>query len=177
MTAYDWNYRTSKQSGLADRDLYWPRGKTLGGSTSINAQMWLRGQRADYDGWDCAGWSYDEVLPYFERAEGRPMWISPLRTPHSLTASFLSACAEVGLPQEGNLNDATHSCYGLTPVTQRRGRRWSAADAYLRPAMRRPNLTVVTGALVERVDLDGDRATGVTYRDASGAVHRVLADR
>jgi len=89
-TAYDWNYRTSKQSGLADRELYWPRGKTLGGSTSINAQMWLRGQRADYDGWDCPGWSYDEVLPYFARAESAPMSISQLRTPHQLTMRFLA---------------------------------------------------------------------------------------
>ena len=176
-TAYDWNYRTSKQSGLADRELYWPRGKTLGGSTSINAQMWLRGQRADYDGWDCPGWSYDEVLPYFARAESAPMSISQLRTPHQLTMRFLAACAEAGLPREGNLNDASHECYGLTPVTQRRGQRWSAADAYLRSARRRPNLSVVTGALVERIDLDGDRATGVTYRDASGAEHRVPAAR
>ncbi|GIH08443.1 putative GMC-type oxidoreductase [Rhizocola hellebori] len=176
-TAYDWNYRTSKQSGLGDRELYWPRGKTLGGSTSINAQMWLRGQRADYDGWGCAGWSYDELLPYFNRAESHPMWISPLRTPHALTMAFLDACAEEGLPQEGSINGATHAGYGLTPVTQRRGRRWSAADAYLRSARRRPNLTVLTGALVERVDLVGDRATGVTYRDASGAVHQIAAGR
>jgi choline dehydrogenase len=176
-TAYDWNYRTSKQSGLGDRELYWPRGKTLGGSTSINAQMWLRGQRADYDGWGCPGWSYDEVLPYFTRTESAPMSISPLRTPHELTMRFLAACAEAGLPKEGNLNDAVHESYGLTLVTQRRGRRWSAADAYLRPALRRPNLTVVTGALVERVDLDGDRAIGVTYRDAVGTGHQVLAGR
>jgi choline dehydrogenase len=190
-TAYDWNYRTTKQSGLADRELYWPRGRTLGGSTSINAQMWLRGQRADYDAWDCLGWSYDEVLPYFRRAERRqanapmsgeygadgPLWISDLRTPHPLTRAFLTACAQAGLPQEGNLNEATHAGYGLTPVTQRRGRRWSAADAYLRPARRRPNLTVMTGALVERVDLDGDTATGVTYRDANRATRQILAGR
>jgi len=176
MTAYDWNYRTSKQSALADRELYWPRGKTLGGSTSINAQMWLRGQRADYDGWGCDGWSYDEVLPYFDRAEGPPMSIAPLREPHALTMAFLAACAEAGLPREGSLNGATHACYGLTPVTQRRGRRWSAADAYLRSASR-PNLTVLTGALVQRVDLEGDRATGVTYRDAAGATHQAVAAR
>ena len=176
-TAYDWNYRTSKQSGLADRELFWPRGKTLGGSTSMNAQMWLRGQRADYDGWGCAGWSYDEVLPYFGRAESLPMRISRLRTPHALTMAFLAACAEAGLPQEGSLNAATYAGYGLTPVTQRRGRRWSAADAYLRSARRRPNLTVLTGALVERVDLEGDRATGVTYRDAAGAVQQAVATR
>lgn len=176
-TPYDWNYSTSKQPALGDRELYWPRGKTLGGSTSINAQMWLRGMRADYDGWGCPGWSYDEVLPYFGRAEGSPMSITSLRTPHPLSLKFLEACAEAGLPNEGKLNDAFHESYGLTPVTQRHGRRWSAADAYLRPALRRPNLSVVTGALVERVDLDGDRATGVTYRDASGTTHRVLAER
>src|SRR5688572_4149019 len=137
MTAYDWNYRTSKQSGLADRELFWPRGKTLGGSTSINAQMWLRGQRADYDGWGCPGWSYEDVLPYFNRAERRqagtatvdgygahgPLWISELRAPHPLTMAFLKACAEVELPQEGALNAAVQCGYGLAPVTQRRGRR------------------------------------------------------
>jgi choline dehydrogenase len=176
-TPYDWNFHTVKQPTLGDRELYWPRGKTLGGSTSINAQMWLRGQRADYDGWDCPGWTYDEVLPYFARCEAPPMSISALRDPHPLTMAFLEACGEAGLPHEGRLNDAVYESYGLTPVTQRRGRRWSAADAYLRPALRRPNLTLIVGALVERVDLEGDRATGVTYRDASGAVQTIRADR
>jgi choline dehydrogenase len=188
-TAYDWNFRTVKQPGLGDRELYWPRGKTLGGSTSINAQMWLRGQRADYDGWGCAGWAYDDVLPFFNRAERRagpatdgygadgPLWINELRTPHPLSRAFLAACEEANLPIEGALNAETHTGYGLTLVTQHRGRRWSAADAYLRPARRRPNLTVLTGASAERVELDGDRATGVVYRDPAGAVHTVTAAR
>lgn len=170
LTPLDWNFSTGKQAGLADRELYWPRGKMLGGSTSMNAQMWLRGQRADYDGWDCPGWAWEDVLPYFQRAERRaegpygregPLWISDLRTPHPLSAAFLAACEEAGLPQEGRLNDASHSGYGLTPVTQFRGRRWSAADAYLRPVLKRPNLKVFTHTQVSYVELDGARAVGV----------------
>jgi choline dehydrogenase len=191
-TAYDWNYRTGKQVNLDDRELYWPRGKTLGGSTAINAQMWLRGHRADYDGWghDCAGWSYADVLPYFQRVERRvggvpgatygttgPMWISELRSPTAATAAFLAGCAEAGIPPASDPNDADNSGWAPTPVTQRRGRRWSAADAYLRPAMRRDNLTVHTNALVERVEFDGDRATGVSYRSADGTTRTVTATR
>jgi choline dehydrogenase len=191
-TGYDWNYRTRKQAQLADRELYWPRGKTLGGSTSINSQMWVRGHRADYDGWgqDCDGWSYADVLPYFHRAERRqggpagevyggtgPLWISELRSPNPATTAFLAACAEVGLRRLGELNEPDNSGYSPTPVTQLRGRRWSAADAYLRPAGRRANLTVLTRAHVERVDLDGDRATGVSYRDTDGTVGRITAGR
>jgi len=194
-TAYDWNYHTSKQTRLGDRELYWPRGKTLGGSTSINAQMWVRGHRADYDGWagECEGWSYDEVLPYFQRVERRhraaagsvygtdgPLWISELRTVNPATRAFLAACAEVGLSPLAELNQPDNTGYSPTPVTQRRGRRWSAADAYLRPAAKRANLTVRTGALVERVDFaggsDGTRATGVTYRHG-GAERQAGADR
>ena len=187
-TPYDWNYHTSKQPQLADRQLYWPRGKTLGGSTSINAQMWIRGHRADYDGWGLPGWSYDEVLPYFQRVERGaglggsygtegPLWISELRTLNPATVAFLAACAEAGIPPAAELNGGDNTGYSATPVTQRRGQRWSAADAYLRPAMRRPNLTVITGAYVDRVRLDGARASGVTYRDTDGAIHRVDAAR
>ena len=112
LTEYDWKYYTTKQPHLSDRELYWPRGKTLGGSSSINAQAWTRGHRADYDGWaqSCPGWSYDEVLPYFQRAEHRvgsnaggvygtsgPQFISELRDPNPTTSAFLAACAELGL--------------------------------------------------------------------------------
>jgi choline dehydrogenase len=191
-TAYDWNYRTSKQAGLADRELYWPRGRTLGGSSSINAMMWLRGHQLDYDDWgrDCPGWSYAEVLPYFHRIErrhggpaasvygsGGPVWISQPRSVNPATRAFLAACAEAGIQRLGEANAPDNTGYTLAPLTQRRGRRWSAADAYLRPARRRPNLTVLTGALAERVELDGDRATGVSYRGADGVVHRVTANR
>jgi choline dehydrogenase len=189
-TPYDWNYHTSKQPQLADRELYWPRGKTLGGSTSINAQMWIRGHQADYDGWarDCAGWSYADVLPYFQRIERRrgqtkvhgvrgPLWISDLRTPNPSTLAFLAACGEAGLHRLDELNEPDNTGFALTPVTQRRGRRWSAVDAYLVPTAGRPNLTVLTGAFAERVQVEGDRATGVSYRDDYGASRLLTARR
>ncbi|MGH9249816.1 MAG: GMC family oxidoreductase [Acidimicrobiales bacterium] len=192
LTEYDWNYRTTKQPQLSDREVYWPRGKTLGGSSSINGQAWTRGHRADYDGWaqSCAGWSYDEVLPYFQRAERRvgsnaggvygtsgPQFICELRDPNPTTLAFLAACAEVGLRRLGELNEPDNTGYSPTPVTQHRGLRHSAADAYLRPARRRPNLTVLTGAHAQRIQLDGIRATGVEYRDAAGVTQRVTASR
>ncbi len=187
-TAYDWNYRTTRQPQLSGRELYWPRGKTLGGSSSINGQAWTRGHRVDYDGWaeDCPGWSYEEVLPYFRRAEHRvgsnaggvygtsgPQFISELRDPNPTTVAFLAACAELGMRRLGELNEPDNTGFSPTPVTQRRGLRHSAADAYLRPVRRRPNLTVVTGAHVQRILFDGTRATGVEYRDAAGATQRV----
>ena len=190
LTEYDWNYRTTKQPHLSDREVYWPRGRTLGGSSSINAQAWTRGHRADYDGWaqSCPGWSYDEVLPYFQRAEHRvgsnaggvygtagPQFISELRDPNPTTSAFLAACAELGLRRLGELNEPDNTGYSPTPVTQRRGLRHSTADAYLRPAMRRPNLTVLTGAHAQRILLDGTRATGVEYRDEAGVTQRVTA--
>jgi choline dehydrogenase len=191
-TAYDWNYRTSKQPQMSDREMYWPRGKTLGGSSSINGQAWVRGHRVDYDGWAqrCPGWSYDEVLPYFQRAERRvgsnaggvygtagPLCISELRDPNPTTSAFLAACAELGLRRLGELNEPDNTGYTPTPVTQRRGWRHSAADAYLRPARRRRNLTVLTGAHAQRILLDGTRATGVEYRDAAGVTQQVTASR
>jgi choline dehydrogenase len=192
LTGYNWNYRTTKQAQLSDREIYWPAGKTLGGSSSINGQAWVRGHRLDYDGWaqSCPGWSSDEVLPYFQRAERRvgsniggvygtsgPLCISELRDPNPSTSAFLAACAELGLRRLGELNEPDNTGYAPTPVTQRRGLRHSAADAYLRPARRRPNLTVLTGAYVRRILLDGARATGVEYRDTSGLTQRVTASR
>ena len=187
-TAYDWNYRTTSQPQLSGRELYWPRGKTLGGSTSIHGQAWARGHRVDYDGWaeSCPGWSWEEVLPYFHRAEHRvgsnvggvygtsgPQYVSELRDPNPTTLAFLAACAEVGMRRLGELNEPDNTGYSLTPVSQRRGLRHSAADAYLRPVRRRRNLTVVTGAYVQRILFDGVRATGVEYRDAAGVTQRV----
>jgi choline dehydrogenase len=189
-TAYDWNYRTSKQPQMSGRAMYWPRGKTLGGSSSINGQAWVRGHRIDYDGWaqTCPGWSYDEVLPYFQRAERRvgsnaggvygtsgPLCLSELRDPNQTTPAFLAACAELGLRRLDELNEPDNTGYAPTPVTQRHGRRHSAADAYLRPALRRHNLTVLTGAHAQRILLDEKRATGVEYRDAAGVTQQVTA--
>ncbi|HEY7488171.1 MAG TPA: GMC family oxidoreductase N-terminal domain-containing protein [Streptosporangiaceae bacterium] len=174
----DWNFTTAKQAELENRELYWPRGKVLGGSSSLNAQMWVRGHQADYDGWGMSGWSYENVLPYFQRAErrdgsnagdvygsGGPLWISELRSPNPATTAFLDACAAVGLERLDELNGPSNEGFSPTPVTQRRGRRWSAADAYLRAAVKRPNLTVVTGELARRVIIEAGRATGVEYGD------------
>ncbi|GAA3177578.1 GMC family oxidoreductase [Nonomuraea roseoviolacea] len=175
-TAYDWNYTTAKQSEMSGRELYWPRGRVVGGSSSINAQMWVRGGRLDYDQWGVPGWSYDEVLPYFRRAEHReggnaggvygtdgPLYVSELRSPNVTTAAFLQACDELGLTRLPELNGPSNEGYSPTPVNQHRGRRWSAADAYLRPALKRPNLTLVTGATVDRVLFDGRRAVGIEH--------------
>lgn len=175
-TAYDWDYTTAKQPEMSGRELYWPRGRVLGGSSSINAQMWVRGCRLDYDQWDVPGWSYDEVLPFFRRAERRvgsnrgdvygttgPLYVSELRSPNVTTAAFLRGCAEMGLGRLEELNGPSNEGYCATPVTQRRGRRWSAADAYLRPALKRANLAVITSAAVDRVVFDGVRVVGVEH--------------
>jgi choline dehydrogenase len=177
-TDVDWNFSTAKQTELENRELYWPRGKVLGGSSSLNAQMWVRGTEADYDGWGVPGWSYENVLPYFQRAERRegsntggvygtdgPLWISELRSPNPATKAFLDACAESGLTRLEELNGPSNEGCSPTPVTQRRGRRWSAADAYLRPALGRPNLTLLSGEIVRKVTIADGRATGVVYGD------------
>ncbi|MDP4508921.1 GMC family oxidoreductase [Nonomuraea turcica] len=175
-TEYDWNYTTAKQSEMSGRELYWPRGRVIGGSSSLNAQMWVRGCQRDYDQWQVPGWSYDDVLPYFTMAEHRvgsnggnvygtsgPLYISELRSPNVTTAAFLKACEELGFERLGELNGRSNEGYSPTPVTQNRGRRWSAADAYLRPAAGRPNLTVITAATVDRVLFDGRRAIGIQH--------------
>lgn len=179
-TKYDWNLYTTSQPELKARELYWPRGRTLGGSSSLNAMMWVRGAAADYDGWP-EGWRFADVLPYFQRAENRvgsnrgdvygvggPLYIEELRDPNPLREPFFAACAEAGFTRLDELNVPGIDGYAPTPVTQRRGRRWSAADGYLRPALKRPNLTLVTGGLVERITLDGDRASGVVLSSARG---------
>ncbi|MFC7303526.1 GMC family oxidoreductase [Streptomyces monticola] len=188
-TPYDWDYTTTKQSALGGRELYWPRGRTLGGSSSINAMMWVRGHRDDYDAWgEAAGedWSYDAFERYFRRAErwagapgsgtahgtGGPVWISPPRDPNPTTAAFLAACREAGLRELYELNGPDHSGFAVTPLSQRRGRRWSAADAYLRGARRRPNLRIFTQVQAHRLEFDGDRVTGVVAE--RGGVTRLL---
>ncbi|HEY5879427.1 MAG TPA: GMC family oxidoreductase N-terminal domain-containing protein, partial [Nakamurella sp.] len=155
-------------------------------------QAWTRGHRLDYEGWaeSCPGWSYEEVLPYFRRAEHRvgsnvggvygtsgPQVISELRDPNPTTLAFLAGCAELGLRRLDELNEPDNTGFSPTAVTQRRGLRHSAADAYLRPARRRRNLTVLTGAHAQRILLDGARATGVEYRDAACVTQQVTATR
>ncbi|MGZ0712039.1 GMC family oxidoreductase (plasmid) [Coraliomargarita sp. W4R53] len=162
---YDWNYDTTPQPELNNRTVYWPRGKTLGGSSSLNAMMWVRGFAADYDEWaDAAGdtWSWDALTPYFVRAEdtetlthetqgtGGPQRVENQRDPRPHTAAFLEAVREAG-HEVVPANQPTGLGFSQTMVSQRRGARASTADAYLRPAAKRANLRVVTGAFVRRV--------------------------
>lgn len=177
-TERDWDYWTEPQPGLANRRLYWPRGKMLGGSSSMNAMMWVRGFAADYEVWaEKAGsdWSFDSVRGYFERIEdvdqdpgnghglGGPLSVSAQRSMNPLTSAFLRAAAESGYRIDGRANLDRPEGFTATEVTQRRGQRCSSADAYLKPARKRPNLTIRTGAHVAKIQFTGTRATGVEY--------------
>ncbi|QLK27739.1 choline dehydrogenase [Natrinema zhouii] len=181
----DWNYHTDPQSELNDRELYWPRGKTLGGSSSINAMIYVRGQPEDYDHWaelGNEGWGYDDVFPYFKRAEHNergpsdyhaisgPRNVADPQSPNELSEAFVDAGRAVGLPHNEDFNAGDQEGVGLYQVTQTDGRRHSAADAYLKPVLDRPNLTAVTGARATRVRFDGTDAVGVEYArdDADG---------
>ncbi|KQS69186.1 GMC family oxidoreductase [Modestobacter sp. Leaf380] len=194
-TRRDWNYSTEPQPAAAGRSVFWPRGKLLGGSSSINAMIYVRGAAADYDEWaQLTGdprWSYDEVLPVFRRMEdnargadafhgvGGPLRVEDPRSPHPWSRAVVESAVAAGYPRNTDFNGAAQEGAGLYQLTQKRGRRWSTADAYLRPALGRPNLTVRTGAQATRVVLegaDGDlRATGVEYR-SGGSVHQVHAE-
>jgi choline dehydrogenase len=173
---HDWSYTTQPEPGCDGRALYWPRGKVLGGSSSINAMIYIRGARADYDGWrdaGCEGWGFDDVLPYFIRSEdnsrgaddfhgvGGPLPVADLRSPSPLVADYLDACEQTGLARNPDFNAARQEGVGQYQVTQRKGRRASTAEAFLRPAMKRPNLEVRTYAHATRVVFDGGRAVGV----------------
>ncbi|TFV57486.1 glucose-methanol-choline oxidoreductase [Mycobacterium sp. PS03-16] len=174
----DWDYRTEPQKELDGRELYWPRGRMLGGSSSMNAMMWVRGYAADYDEWaQHAGeqWSFAAVEPYFRRIEAGPLVISRQRSPRASTAAWLAAVRELGFAIESPNTDAPEG-FCETRVTQRRGARWSAADAYLRPALRRDNLTLLTDALATRVLIEDGRAVGVEFRHG-GATRTVRATR
>ncbi|MCH9701013.1 MAG: GMC family oxidoreductase N-terminal domain-containing protein, partial [Actinomycetia bacterium] len=166
----DWDYLTEPQPGLGGRRIYWPRGKMLGGSSSMNAMMWVRGFAADYDEWgEHAGaeWNYAHVEPYLRRIEAGPLVISRQRSPRPSTADWLTAVQECGHRVEGPNQDEPQG-FCETLVTQRRGARWSAADAYLKPIRRRTNLTVLTQATATRVVFAGDRAIGVEFDGKGG---------
>ncbi|MFT4189727.1 MAG: GMC family oxidoreductase N-terminal domain-containing protein [Aeromicrobium sp.] len=190
-TKWDWSYRTTEQKHLMGRRSDWPRMKALGGCTSMNAMIYIRGNRADYDEWRDAyggeGWGYDDVLPYFKKSEGNqrlggqfhgtdgPLHVEDRRYNHELTHAFVESAVASGLKPTDDFNGAEQEGAGLYQVTCRKGRRWSIADSYIRPAMERPNLTVRTGAFVTKIDLDGTRAVGVTYR-RGGQTEQVRAD-
>jgi choline dehydrogenase len=187
-TDVDWDYETVPQARLHGRRLYWPRGKVLGGSSSLNAQMWVRGHPSDYDRWaelGNDGWGYHDVLPYFRRAErvqrsageggDGPVSVSEQRDPNPATERFVAACMELGLTRNANVNAGTLDGVDVTQVAQRRGRRCSTATAYLKPVAKRRNLTVITGALVSRIVIEEGTATGIEYRVGNGPPRRAIA--
>ncbi|GEP38015.1 choline dehydrogenase [Nocardioides psychrotolerans] len=191
-TKWDWNYSTTEQKQLHGRRAYWPRMKALGGCSSMNAMIYIRGNRADYDSWrdqyGAEGWGFDDVLPYFVRSEGNtrlggplhgqdgPLHVEDRTYSHELSHLFVQSAVSAGHKPTDDFNGAEQEGAGLFQVTCKQGRRWSTNEGYLRPARTRPNLTVTTGALASRLEISGERATGVTFRQ-SGAEHTVHASR
>lgn len=174
----NWGYETVPQPAMAGRRMYWPRGKTLGGSSSINAMVYIRGQPHDYDQWrqlGNVGWSYDDVLPFFRRAEnnerirdefhgvGGPLNVADRPYTNPLSEVFVEAAEQAGIPRNPDFNGAVQHGCGLYQVTQRNGARCSTAVAYLRPVLGRSNLAVVTRAHATRVMVEKARAVGVAY--------------
>jgi len=174
----DWARYTEPQAGAGGRRMYWPLGRVLGGSSSINAMIYIRGHRSDYDGWaasGCEGWGYADVLPYFIRSEdnargasqwhgvGGPLRVEDQRDPSPLSGAFVDAAVSAGALANSDFNGPEQAGAGLYQATQRGGRRHSAAAAFLRPALSRPNLEVRTGAHAARILFDGDRAAGVEF--------------
>ena len=170
-TPFDWDYSSGPEPGLGGRELYVPRGRVLGGSSSLNAMIYIRGNPLDYAAWG-PGWSWDEVLPYFKRAEdnergadalhgaGGPLSVSDTRSDHELARAWIEAAVDAGLTANADFNGRRQDGVGFYQLTQRNGMRCSAAVAYLHPALARPNLTLVPGAPVTRLLFDGDRAVG-----------------
>jgi choline dehydrogenase len=184
-TDLDWQYTSEPEPSLIGRSIFLPRGRSLGGSSSMNAMIYMRGHRSVFDAWasegGAPGWSYPEVLPYFKRSEGNgrlsapyhnaagplsvvdPAWVS------GLAERFIASAGELGVPPTDDFNGAEQQGAGVLQVTQKQGRRWSAADAFLHPIRKeRDNLEVVTGALAHRILLEGDRAVGVEYEHRGG---------
>ncbi|HWW48257.1 MAG TPA: GMC family oxidoreductase N-terminal domain-containing protein [Xanthobacteraceae bacterium] len=176
---YNWRFMSEPEEATLNRVISVPRGKGLGGSTLINGMIYVRGQRQDYDGWaqrGCSGWGFDDVLPYFDRFEtydgpesttrdsGGPLPLTQVAERPALAEAFIAAAEAAGHPRNPNYNAASQDGFGYYQVNQKGGRRVSAHDAYLKPAMGRPNLSVRTRAHVLRVNLDNGRASGVTAR-------------
>jgi choline dehydrogenase-like flavoprotein len=188
---YDWDYYSLPEPGADNRLIRLPRGKTLGGSSSINAMIYIRGHRADYDGWleeGARGWGFGDVLPYFRKAEANergedqfhgafgPLAVSEGRSRYPIMDAFVKAGLEAGYPANADFNGEAQDGVGLYQVTQRNGMRCSTSVAYLHPAMGRPNLKIVTGALTTRILFEGRRAVGVEIaRD--GTVETIRAER
>ena len=187
----NWNYETEPEPNLNNRRLYWPRGRVLGGSSSINAMCYVRGHASDYDDWrdlGNPGWGFADVLPYFKRAEDQargesdhhgvsgPLGVADLQHVNELSRVFIQAAEQAEYFRNVDFNGPVQRGFGVYQVTQRQGRRCSTARGYLRPVADRPNLTVRTGALTTRVMLEGQRAVGVEYR-RRGLLRQVRAER
>jgi choline dehydrogenase len=191
-TKLDWDFATEPEAHVDGRSLYIPRGKALGGSSSMNAMLYVRGRPLDYDGWEAqgaAGWGYRDVLPYFIKSEdnargaseyhgtGGPLKVSEQRSPRPLDRRLLDASEAAGIPRTPDYNGPEQDGVSMFQVTQRNGQRFSAADAFLRPALRRPNLEVRTKATVLGVELEGARAVGVRLRSGRHSEEVVRATR
>ncbi len=189
-TKLDWDFATEPEPHVDGRELFVPRGKALGGSSSMNAMLYVRGRPFDYDSWEAQGapgWSYRDVLPYFIRSEdnvrgaseyhgvGGPLRVSEQRSPRPLNRRLLAASESAGIPLIADYNGPEQDGASMFQVTQKNGARFSAADAYLRPAMTRPNLEVRTGVQVLNVELEGNRAVGVRLRKGRGSSEVVRA--
>jgi choline dehydrogenase len=183
-TTVNWMYQTEPEPGLNGRTVFQPRGKVLGGSSSINGLLYVRGQHEDYDRWrqlGNTGWGFDDVLPFFKKAEdqqrgpddfhgaGGPLPVSDSRHPDPLSQAFIEAAAESGIPKNPDFNGATQEGAGWFQTTTRRGRRASTARSYLRPARQRTNLHVETAALAQRIVFEGRRAAAVDYKQGGVA--------
>jgi choline dehydrogenase len=190
-TKWDWNYKTSEQKQLNSRRATWPRMRGLGGCSSMNAMIYIRGNRADFDEWRDAygatGWGYDDILPYFKKAEGNqrihdeyhgndgPLNVEDRRYTHELSQAWVDSAVAAGLKRTDDFNGESQEGVGLYQVTCKKGSRWSVADAYIRPALSRSNLTLRMEAFVTKIEIDGNRATGVTY-ESQGETHTVRAN-
>jgi choline dehydrogenase len=176
----NWMFRTEPDPGANNRSIYWPRGKVLGGSSSINGMVYIRGQHQDFDHWrqlGNPGWSASDVLPYFKRAEHQtrgkddwhgtdgPLSVSDATYIHPICDAFIDAATELGFPRNNDFNGESQEGVGYQQTTTRNGKRCSTAVGYLHPVMKRPNLRVITNALTERVIFEGRRAVGVAFRE------------
>ncbi|MBT6087438.1 MAG: choline dehydrogenase [Rhodospirillaceae bacterium] len=187
---YDWRYWTEPEPHLGGRQLHCPRGRVLGGSSSINGMVYVRGNALDYEGWaagGAAGWSYADVLPYFQRAEtfaegsdayrggAGLLWTQRGRRTNPLYAAFVAAAAEAGYARTEDMNGYRQEGFGWMDMTVHEGRRWSTSNAYLKPALRRANLCVQSGALATRIVIENRRACGINYELAGQTRHAKAA--
>ncbi|MFD8500932.1 GMC family oxidoreductase [Amycolatopsis sp. NPDC059657] len=172
-TNVDWDYDTHDEPFLDRRRIYLPRGRVLGGTSSINTQIYIRGNRLDYDAWDQPGWSFDELLPYFKRSEdnergesefhgaGGPLAVSENRSRNPMSTAFVEAGVQAGFAANDDFNGASQDGFGYFQLTQKDGRRASTSTAFLHPALGRPNLTVETNVHVHRVLIENEFAVGI----------------